>query len=118
MQLGTILRDARARAGLSLREVERRAGISNGYLSLIESGQARKPSPRYLHALADAYGVSYSLLMELAGHVAPGSLPEQAGMTADGLGDLSDTELLQVRAFASFLRASRSSESRSDKSQP
>jgi len=118
MQLRTVLRDARARAGLSLRDVERRAGISNGYLSLIESGQARKPSPRYLHALADTYGVSYSLLMELAGHVAPTSLPDSTGMNAEGLGDLSDTELQQVRAFASFLRASRFSESRPDKSQP
>ena len=117
MQLGSVLRDARSRARLTLREVERRAGISNGYLSLIESGQVQQPAPRYLHALADAYGVSYSLLMELAGHVAPTPTPDHAGEAADDLGDLSAVEREQVRAFASFLRASRSSGARSDKPQ-
>ena len=118
MQLSSVLRDARTRAQLTLREVERRAGISNGYLSLIESGQVHQPSPRYLHALADAYGVSYSLLMELAGHVAPAPSLDRGGEVAEEFGDLSEAEREQVRAFASFLRASRSSGGRSDKPQP
>jgi transcriptional regulator with XRE-family HTH domain len=117
MQLNSVLRDARTRAGLSLRDVERRVGISNGYLSLIESGQAQRPSPRYLHSLADVYGVSYTLLMELAGHVAPAPAPTDAEATSDEFGDLSALEREQVRAFASFLRASRSSGSRDEKAQ-
>lgn len=108
MKLGPLLREARSRAGLSLRDVERRVGISNGYLSLIESGRVRQPSPRYLHALADLYGVSYSLLMELAGHVAPNAAPSNASAGADDFADLSEAELEHVRSFARFLRSSRS----------
>lgn len=118
MQLSSLLRDARTRAGLSLREVERRTGVSNGYLSLIESGKARRPSPRYLQALADTYGVSYALLMELAGHAAPASPSEHPGEGAEEFLDLSVVEREQVRAFASFLRASRPGGTRSDNSQP
>jgi len=107
MRLSTVLRDARKRSGLSLREVERRTGVSNGYLSLIESGQVRQPSPKHLAALAEAFGVSYSLLMELAGHVAPTTALPDAGELPDEFGDLSAVEREQVRAFAGFLRASR-----------
>lgn len=115
MQLGSVLRDARARTRLSLRDVERRTGISNGYLSLIESGQAHRPSPRYLHGLADLYGVSYTLLMELAGHVAPTPNLEGAEEVTNDFADLSESERDQVRAFASFLRASRPRRGASDK---
>ncbi len=117
MELNSVLRDARARSNLSLREVERRTGISNGYVSLIESGQVRQPSPRYLHALADLYGVSYGLLMELAGHVAPAPPANRSVEVVDNFGDLSEVEREQVRAFASFLRASRSADG-SNRSQP
>ncbi len=116
MTLGSVLRDARTRKRLSLREVERRTGISNGYLSLIESGQVQRPSPRYLHELAETYGVSYPLLMELAGHIAPSPAVPNAG-DASEFDDLSVAEREQVRAFASFLRASRSSGTRPDRPQ-
>lgn len=119
MQLNSVLREARNRADLTLRDVERRAGISNGYLSLIESGKVHRPSPRFLHALAEVYGVSYTLLMELAGHVVPTPAPEDTDPTrADEFRDLSTLEREQVRAFAGFLRASRSSNSPPDRPQP
>ena len=117
MLLSSVLRDARARARLTLREVERRTGISNGHVSLIESGQVRGPSPRYLHLLAGLYGVLYTLLMELAGHVAPAAAPEIGGEAGSDFGDLSEAERDQVRAFAGFLRASRPGREPSDKPQ-
>lgn len=109
MRLSAVLKDARSRAGLSLRQVAARAGISNGYLSLIESGQVRQPAPKYLHALAETYGISYALLMELAGHAVasqPGG--DDVSHEPEEFVDLSAGERQQVRAFASFLRASRS----------
>lgn len=107
MRLSTVLRDARSRAGLSLRQVAARAGISNGYLSLIESGQVRQPAPKYLHALAETYGISYALLMELAGHAVPSQPGDDVGSVPEEFVNLSAGERQQVRAFASFLRASR-----------
>jgi transcriptional regulator with XRE-family HTH domain len=109
MKLGSLIKDARKRAGLSQREVERRTGISNGYLSLLETGGARNPSPQVLNKLAQLYGASYELLMELAGHRAPQPVPnlyEIPGM-ADRLDDLSAVEMEQLRAFVGFLRSSR-----------
>jgi transcriptional regulator with XRE-family HTH domain len=110
MKLGKVLREARNRRGLSLRDVEREVRISNGHLSLIESGQVRQPSPRYLQSLADLYGVSFALLMELAGHVAPSRTPLASAAGDADFSDLSEIEREQVRAFASFLKASRKNE--------
>jgi transcriptional regulator with XRE-family HTH domain len=105
MTLGHILKTSRQRGGLSLREVERTTGISNGYLSLLESDAIKSPSPKYLHALAEAYGSSYSLLMELAGYVAP---KERPAVLPDAMDDLSVEEQSQVRSFVGYLKASRS----------
>lgn len=113
MSLGSLLRSARTRLGLSLREVERRTGISNGYLSLLETGNARKPSPEFLAKLAEVYGTSYELLMELAGYQAPQPVP--AARLIPGLdepNDLSPIEMEQLRAFIGFLRSSRTESSR------
>jgi HTH-type transcriptional regulator, competence development regulator len=108
MTLGSLLRDARTRMKLSLREVERRTGISNGYLSLLETGAARRPSPEFLSKLAALYGASYDLLMELAGYQAPQApTPARAIPGLEELEDLSMIELEQLRAFVGYLRSTR-----------
>lgn len=108
MTLASFLRDARARLGLSLREVERRTGISNGYLSLLENGSARRPSPEFLVKLAGLYGASYELLMELAGYRAPQPVPSARSIPGlEDLDDLSPVEMEQLRAFVGYLRSAR-----------
>jgi transcriptional regulator with XRE-family HTH domain len=108
MTLGSFLSDARKRMGLTLRDVERRVEISNGYLSLLETGAARKPSPEYLSKLAALYGASYELLMELAGYQAPQQVPALGAIPGlKDFEDLSPMELEQLRAFVGFLRSSR-----------
>jgi len=106
MTLGELLKESRHRAEMSLRDVERETGISNGYLSLMESDRVKGPSPRFLKQLADAYGVAYSLLMELAGYEAP-SPPAQTDAGVDQFDELTDDERVQVRNFVRFLRSSR-----------
>lgn len=71
--LAEIVRELRAVTGESLRAVENATGISNAYLSQIESGAAKKPSPDKLYALAKHYGVPYRDLMRAAGHVQHGA---------------------------------------------
>jgi transcriptional regulator with XRE-family HTH domain len=106
MTLGQFLKESRHRAELSLRDVERETGISNGYLSLMESGGVKGPSPKFLRQLADTYGVAYSLLMELAGYEAPAPAPKtNAGV--DRFDELTEAERLQVDNFVRFLRSSR-----------
>ena len=69
--LGQYLKTARAAQGLSLRDVEEATGkaVSNAYLSQLENGKVRRPSPHVLYALSQALAVSYELLMERTGYI-------------------------------------------------
>ena len=71
MTLGVLLKSARTRQGKTLRQVEALSGISNGYLSQLESDAIQQPSPRHLEKLAQIYEVSYASLMESAGYAVP-----------------------------------------------
>jgi transcriptional regulator with XRE-family HTH domain len=72
-ELGPLLADLRTAKGLSLREVEEATGnaVSNAYLSQLENGKIKKPSPNVLHRLAEVYVVPYEALMEKAGYLLP-----------------------------------------------
>jgi transcriptional regulator with XRE-family HTH domain len=109
--LGQLLRATRKRLGKTLREVERETGISNGYLSQVESDAVRQPSPNHLHKLADAYGLDYSHLMTLAGYVpaaefgAASNSGPHPGLA--GIEELTKDDLKKVRAYIEDLRAAR-----------
>lgn len=74
--LGAVLREARQRHGLSLRDVERRTGIRNAHLSQLETGGIVRPEMALLWDLAALYELDFSLLLRLAGHSGG---PETAG---------------------------------------
>src|ERR1700722_9253998 len=69
--LGDILRRARQHRGLSLREVEQRARVSNAHLSQIERGAIRRPDPAILMSLAELYGLNYELVAQWSGYLDP-----------------------------------------------
>ena len=48
------LRSKRKKLGLSMREMERRSGVSNAFLSQVEKG-TRNPTIKYLIKIADVY---------------------------------------------------------------
>jgi len=75
--IGAYLRELRGTR--SLREVYRRTGISDPYLSNIEKGH-RRPGPRVLQKLAAFYGVSLQDLLKRAGHLDAG---DDAGADAE-----------------------------------
>lgn len=54
---GSGLKASRELAGLSLREVEAATGISNAYVSQLESDKVRRPSVFFLTKLARLYGI-------------------------------------------------------------
>ncbi|MYC37768.1 MAG: helix-turn-helix transcriptional regulator [Chloroflexi bacterium] len=68
LPIGATLR--KLRGSLSLRDVEGFTGISNPYLSNLESG-TKKPGHKVLLKLAMFYGVDVDYLLELAGLQAP-----------------------------------------------
>src|SRR5687768_13953647 len=71
MHLGATLRLLRVEAGLSLRDLARRIGVSGAYLSRVEHGLDKAPTPERLEAIARELGVPTTLLMEVAHRVSP-----------------------------------------------
>ncbi len=71
--LGEFLKDLRLLRKATLRDLEDETGISNGYISQVENGQIKRPSPNFLHKMSEALDYSYELLMERAGYVVPKS---------------------------------------------
>ncbi len=68
-RVGGVLRRARLHRRLSLREVERRIGRSNAYLSQVERGLIKQPDPIVLLQLAELYGLDFETLAAWANWV-------------------------------------------------
>jgi len=105
-ELGALLADLRRAKGLSLRAVEEATGgvVSNPYLSQLEKGRIRKPSPNVLQALSGVYGVPYETLMERAGYLlstenGSGRRRRLAVFAIDDLTAEEEEELLKYLAF-------------------
>ncbi len=77
-RFGAYLRELRRARGLSLKKVEKEAGVSNAYLSQIERGLRNPPHPDILNRLAKAYRVPPRDLL-----IAAGYLKEEHGITRD-----------------------------------
>lgn len=109
MKLEKLLAEARRAKGVSLRQVERATGVSNAYLSQMETGQVAEPSPRKLEALAEYYGLPYESLMNSCGYSAS---PSDAGSPRQGTADerkfmgqeLTDEESAALAKLLSELR--------------
>lgn len=69
-EFGRFLKQLREEKGVSLVDVEKALGISNAYLSQLETGTRRRlPSPERLRLLADYYNVTVQELLEAAGYL-------------------------------------------------
>ncbi len=105
--LGDVLQAARERKGLTLRAVEKTTGISNAYLSQLESGKIQSPSPVNLHKLSEIYGLSYADVLELAGYPVPSDGEPQApgsGLKAR-LGPVTKEEEDALVEYLEFMRS-------------
>jgi PTS system nitrogen regulatory IIA component len=71
MHFGATLRLLRVDAGLSLRDLARRIGVSSAYLSRVEHGLDAVPTPERLSAIARELDVPSTLLMDVAHRVSP-----------------------------------------------
>ncbi len=74
---GQFLKSLREKKGVSLIDVEKATGISNAYLSQLETGSRRRlPTPERLRLLGDFYNVSAKELLEKAGYYEAGEVKE------------------------------------------
>ena len=83
---GPLVRALREAKGLTLREVGQAAGVSTGYLSRVERGDARTASPRVTKRLADALGV---LPEHLTGQKPP-YRPLRAALTTESRAEFAE----------------------------
>ncbi len=109
--LGQFLRAARERRNLTLRSVEDSTGVSNAYLSQLEHGKIRQPSPVVLHKLSELYRVSYAEAMRLTGYPVPRApAPDQTARVNAPLsrfGGISAEEEAALAEYLEFLRTRR-----------
>lgn len=109
--LGTLLADLRVAKGFSLRQVEEATEreVSNAYLSQLEQGKIRQPSPSFLHRLAAVYAVPYEALMEKAGYLLPPADGAASGrrkrLAAFAIDDLTAEEEEELLKYLAFIRS-------------
>jgi transcriptional regulator with XRE-family HTH domain len=108
-RLSHLLADGRKRAGLTLRTVEAKTGISNAYLSQLENGKVREPSPLVLHKLSQLYRISYASALQAAGYPLPGRIASASTLAAR-VGPTSVEEENALVEYLEFLRTKRTKE--------
>lgn len=79
--IGSFIRQQRGIAQQSIRDLAKRAGVSNPYLSQIERG-LRKPSAEILQQIARALEISAETLYERAGILDPKDAQDNAVVDA------------------------------------
>ncbi|MGJ7905744.1 helix-turn-helix domain-containing protein [Actinopolyspora sp. H202] len=107
--LGGYIRAQRATAQISLRQLAKRAGVSNPYLSQVERG-LRKPSAEILQQIANALRISAEALYVQAGILEsrPGGPVVDAILADTELSDRQKQVLLDV--YTSFRGENEASE--------
>lgn len=105
---GEYFKALREAKNLTLREVEKQADVSNAYLSQLESGKVKQPSPLTLHKLATIYDVSYELLMEKVGYPIPKPdehVRKEKQPIAYRVGSITNDEELELLNYLKFIRS-------------
>lgn len=104
---GDFLKAHREAKKLTLRDVEKKIEVSNAYLSQLESGKIKQPSPNTLYKLAELYQVKYEVLMEKVGYPVPSAEPftgNKREEASDTFGDISTEEELELLDYLKFIR--------------
>jgi transcriptional regulator with XRE-family HTH domain len=84
-------------------------GISNAYLSQLESGKIQQPSPVMLNKLSELYQVSYADILELAGYPVPDRSNKATSYSrlASRMGPTTKEEEDELLEYLEFLRSRR-----------
>jgi transcriptional regulator with XRE-family HTH domain len=108
--LSGMLREARGRARMSLRDVERVTGIRSAHLSQLETGTIVKPEMALLWELGLLYELDFGQLLRLAGHTGPetqGERRQRMTVALRALGELTPAEQAEALEFMAGLKRRR-----------
>lgn len=113
-KLGSFLAATRQHRNLTLRAVQSETGVSNAYLSQLETGKIRSPSPVILRKLSELYGVPYASILELAGYPVPESENLDVSLTdlAARLGPVTSEEADELADYLKYLRLKQNRQKR------
>lgn len=95
MRFGEYLKKMRERKGYSIRQLASYSGVSDSYLSQIETGKSGVPKPAILRKLASPLGVDYKELLRAAGYLpdeAPSEPPRKEVTLEEALHELLDSD--------------------------
>jgi transcriptional regulator with XRE-family HTH domain len=110
-RIGEVLRRARRHRQWSLRDVERRTGIPNPYLSQIERGQVRRPDVEVLWALSELYSLDFARIAVWSGHLDESPTGPRASLAVIALRALSQLDPdAQVEAIRYMERLAQGSD--------
>ncbi len=105
-----LVRRLRSDRSLSLRQLEAETGISNGYLSQVESGQVGAPSAKVIQRLSTALDFPYIEMMKAAGYLNT-ELPEapylHLGDHTLPLDELTNKDRAELIKFVEHLKKRR-----------
>jgi transcriptional regulator with XRE-family HTH domain len=97
--LAALLQRARQRAGLTAREVARRAGVDVGTVTRIELGQIARPTPDSVTAIGAVLGVSAADLFAAADWLPREELPTLRPYLRAKYRELPDEAVAEVEAL-------------------
>jgi transcriptional regulator with XRE-family HTH domain len=103
-ELGTYIRDARERSGMTLRSLEKQCGVTYATLSKIETGDIKVPTAESLQRIARSLELAYEDLAMLAGYTLPQGLPDLPIYLRKKYDELSPEEIRQVEGYVRYLR--------------
>ena len=106
---GEYIKALRASKGLTLRDVEKKTEVSNAYLSQLESGKIKQPSPTTLYKLAELYEIKYEILMEKVGYPVPQANKVIKSRSSENtvlnrMGAISQDEEMELLNYLKFIR--------------
>ena len=104
---GDYIKALRQSKGLTLRDVEKETDVSNAYLSQLESGKVKQPSPLTLNKLAELYEISYDVLMEKVGYPVTNNIilpTRKDNQLAARVGKITDDEEMELLEYLKFIR--------------
>ncbi len=109
---GEYLKALRESKGLTLRDVEKQTDVSNAYLSQLESGRIKQPSPTMLYKLSELYGIEYNILLEKVGYpiqkpLSGNKLKVTENQVFSRIGKISHEEELELLEYLKFIRSRR-----------
>jgi SOS regulatory protein LexA len=106
-EFGNYPKKLRKENGLTIRQLTEKSGVSNAYLSQLETGKRGLPKPEILAKLHGPLGVGYDELMEKAGYISSNVRTELLPETIQTMEAFDDLNELILNASDMFIKSVR-----------